>query len=314
MVIDWLLGADQPAARYRTLTELEGRPASDTEVRAARAQIPHVGWAATLLADRNPGGWWVDEASLYRPKYVSTNWKMIVLADLGLSRQHPAIRASAERWMRAFPARGGAVGGLGGGAPHHCLAGNLARSLVRLGYTDDPRVAKTFDWLAESADPKGGWSCFGSGRNLDSWEGLSAFAVYPRARWTAPMQRAVDAGLEFFLERELHRQGARYAPWYRFHYPVHYYYDILVGLDTVTALGRGDDPRLKFALDLLRSKRRPDGRWNLDAVHPDVEGPIARWFRDHPTQRPVPFELEPAGRPSKMVTLAALRVLQRVET
>ncbi|HTS33526.1 MAG TPA: hypothetical protein VMI55_06275 [Thermoplasmata archaeon] len=314
-VLEWLLEEEQPAVRYRTLTQLLGRPESDADVRAARARIPETGWAAEILAERSPEGWWVGPESFYRPKYLSTNWRMLVLSDLGLTRAVPAVRASSELWMKKFAMKGGGVGGSSAGTGHHCVVGNMTRALIRLGYTDDPRVRRSLEWLVRTADPKGGWSCFstnGHGRNLDSWEGLSAFAAYPRSMWTASMTRTVEAASEFFLERRLHQQGARYAPWYRFHYPIHYYYDLLVGLDLLTSLGHVDDPRLKFALDHLRKKRRSDGRWNLDAVHPDVEGPIARWFEQHPRQRPTPFVVEPAGKPSKMITLTALTVLERV--
>ncbi len=311
-VVDWLLESDQPAIRYRALRELLHRPVSDAEVRQARAQIPEKGWAADILAERHPGGWWVWPDDLYRPKYLATNWRLLVLSDLGLTRQHPAIRESSELWMERFRMENGGVGALGGRDGHHCLLGNMARALIRFGYEEDPRIRRSLEWLVETADPKGGWSCFGSGRNLDSWEGLSAFAVYPRARWTRSMKECVERGAEFFLERELHRQGTRYAPWFRFHYPVHYYYDLLVGLDVLTALGYGSDPRLEFALRHLAKKRRPDGRWNLDAVHPDVVGPIATWMRQHPKQRPTPSILERPGEPSKMITLTALNVLERV--
>jgi hypothetical protein len=47
------------------------------------------------------------------------------------------------------------------------------------------------------------------------------------------MKRSVELGAEFYLE--LHKQGAHYPPWYRFHYPPDYY-DFLVGLDFMTAL------------------------------------------------------------------------------
>ena len=127
------------------------------------------------------------------------------------------------------------------------------------------------------------------------------------------MQGCAERAAEFFLERGLHRQGARYAPWYRFHWPVHYYYDVLVGLDVLTELGYGADPRLGWALGLLRRKRRPDGRWALDAVHPDVGSSLRRWFAAHPKDRPTPLAFEEPGRPSKMITLRALRVLRRVE-
>jgi hypothetical protein len=309
--LEWLLEDDQPAVRYRTLTQLLGRPESDGEVREAKERIPKVGWAAALLAERSPDGWWVDGKSLYRPKYLSTNWRLLVLSDLGLTREHPAIRESCQLWMRRFAKEDGGFG-MDTGKSHHCVAGNTTRALVRFGYEDDRRVRTALEWLVQTADPKGGWSCYGSGRNLDSWEGLSAFAAYPRSKWTAGMQECVERAAEFFLERELHRQGDRYAPWFRFHYPVHYYYDLLVGLDLLTALGYGDDPRLTFALSVLEKRRRPDGRWNLDAVHPDVEGGVAEWFQKHPKDRPTPSALESPGKPSKMITLIAMLVRSRV--
>jgi hypothetical protein len=189
----------------------------------------------------------------------------------------------------------------------------MARAMIRFGYQDDPRVPATLAWFVETASPLGGWSCFGSGRNLDSWEALGAFAAYPRSRWTPEMRACVDRAAEFFLERELHQQGERYEPWFRFHHPVHYYYDLLVGLDLLTALGHAKDPRLAFALAHLRERRRSDGRWALDAVHPDVEGSMVEWYRRHPKDRPTPLALEIPGRPSKMITLTAMQVLQRVD-
>lgn len=117
------------------------------------------------------------------------------------------------------------------------------------------------------------------------------------------MQRAAELGAEFYLEHELHVQGGRYAPWYLFHYPVHYHYDILVGLGILASLGYGSDPRLRFALSLLKVKQRTDGRWNLDAVH-----------RYGGTKNSIPFALDKPGEPSKMITLRALRVLDLVDS
>jgi len=311
-VLRWLLEPSEPSIRYRTLTELLDRPLDDPEVREAKRRIPESGFAARILEGRDEEGWWVSAASLYVPKYLATNWRMIVLSDLGIDRATPTIRRSCELWMDRFALKGGGVGGNSKGTGHHCVVGNMTRALIRLGYGDDPRIRRSLDWLVRTADPNGGWSCFGRGRNLDSWEGLSAFAAYPRSRWTAEMTRCVGQAAEFFLDRELHRQGARYAPWYRFHYPVHYYYDVLVGLDLLTSLGYRDDPRPRFAVDLLRRKQRRNGRWVLEAEHPDVEGVMARWYDRHPGQRPVPLRLETVGRPSKLVTLTALNIERRL--
>jgi hypothetical protein len=309
----WLLEPSQPSIRYRALTSVLGRPLDDPEVVSAREQIPTLGWAAEILAERNPAGWWVDGKSLYTPKYHSTHWKMLVLADLGLTREHPAIAASCELWFDREHKTDGGFGLDAAKAGHECLTGNCARALIELGFADDPRIRRAMDWLVDAADPKGGWSCYGSGRLLDTWEPLTAFAVYPRSFWTPSMKECVQKGAEYFLSRELHQQGERYEPWFRTHYPRHYYYDLLVGLDTLTSLGYGADPRLDFGLTWLRGRRRKNGRWNLDALHPDVAGGIAEWMETHPTTRPRPWGLETPGQPSKMVTLAARRVLRRVE-
>ena len=137
--------------------------------------------------------------------------------------------------------------------------------------------------------------------------------AHPRQKWTRSTKAAVDRGCDFYLEHGLLHQGANYEPWYRLHFPYHYYYDLLVGLEFITALGRGDDPRAAPALALLREKRRSDGRWLMDAVHPDVlnAGKLPDWWPKH-KHRFRPFSLEAAGEPSKMITLRALRVLERV--
>ncbi len=312
-VLDWLLEPSQPSIEYLTLRHLLDRPETDSEVIAAKRRIAEEGWAADLLAERLEGGSWVDPNQLYQPKYVSTNWKLLILSDLGLSREIPAIRESCELWMQRFSKVDGGFGSDGSSGSHLCVVGNTARALLKFGYSDEPRVTTAMEWLATHASKNGGWSCWGSGRNLDSWEGLSAFAHYPTARWTPSMHLAVGKAAEFYLDRELHRQGDRYEPWYRFHYPIHYYYDLLVGLDLLTSLGYGADHRLRFALGILLKKRRRDGRWMLDAVHPDIEGPIAEWYQAHPKRRPVPFALESVGQPSKMITLTAYRILSRID-
>jgi hypothetical protein len=310
--LEWLLEPEQPSIRYLALTQLLGRSTSEPEVVEARRDIPVRGWAAEILRDRRPDGRWGGGDRLYVPKYDGTNWKLLVLADLGVTRETPEVRASCKLWMDRLQKSDGGFGVDGGSSAHVCVTGNAARALLRLGYGDDPRVRRALDWLVADADPKGGWSCYGSGRLLDTWEPLSAFAEFPRDRWTPEMADVVAKGAEYFLERELYQQGERYEPWFRTHYPVHYYYDLLVGLDTLTALGYGNDPRLGVALRWLTGRRQTDGRWKLDAVHPDVEGGIAEWFEKHPKKRPTPFALEDVRKPSKMVTLVARRVLARV--
>ncbi len=316
-VVDWLLEPDQPSVRYLTLTQLLGKKETDSDVKAAKARIPKVGWVADTLARRDPGGWWVRDGHPKMPEYTSTNYTLVALSDLGATRDIPEVGASCEYWMKKAPLNGGGVGGMSNGHGHACYTGNMTRALIKFGY-DDRKVRKALEWLVLTAHPKGGWTCWNykdapaQGRTLDSWEPLSAFAAYPKSRWTNSMKACVERGAEFYLEKELHKQGARYEPWYRFHWPVHYRYDVMVGLDVLTALGYGDDTRLGYALELLKGKRRKDGRWNLDANHPDMTPATKKYYAEHPKQTPVPLAFEEAGRPSKMITLRALTILSRI--
>ena len=311
-VMKWLTEANQPAVRYLAMRDL--MRVDGSELRDARKEIPTRGWVEEILRTRHEGGYWADKENLYRPKYYSTNWMLLILSDLGVNRELPWVAESAEMWRDAYSRPDGGFDQPGSEKSELCLVGNTARALVKFGYQDDPRVKSAFEWLVRNQKPNGGWHCWGKNGVIDGWEGMSAFAAYPRQKWTRSMKEAVERGLEFYLERRLLRQGGRYDPWFRLHFPYHYYYDVLVGLEFVTALGRGDDPRAAAAIKTLKGKRRRDGRWLMDAVHPDYlnAGKLPRWWPKY-SHRLSPFSLEKAGAPSKMITLRALRVLRSLD-
>ncbi len=315
-VIRWLLEDSQPAVRYRALVDLLGRRESDPEVREARSKIGRIGWAADQLRRQGRKGFWERHAPrnitewvnfLYYPKYGSTNWRALVLADLGLDATDPRIRKIADL---VFEYKLRLSSPFNFYYEEACVVGNTARMLARFGYADDVRVRKLYDWLIEDQRADGGWNCsHGTPGTLDVWEPLAAFAALPRSKRSSRMEVAISKGAEFYLRRRLFREGPRYAPWFRLHYPNHYYYDILVGLVVLTELGFSQDRRLRPALKILMDKRQPDGRWRMDRLHPDVCGPRASQYRRGVT----PLRIEEPGQPSKWITYQALRVLKRVE-
>ncbi len=293
-----------------TLRDLLGRSESDTGVQSTKEMMGKKGWAADILDKQKPDRRWEETGSLYQPKYTSTNWMLLVLADLGLTRREPRIAKACELWLERFAKKDGGFGAEGWNKGHLCTTGNTARALVQFGYANH-EGAKRFRMVSHKPSQQGR---------------MVLFRIWQEPRFVGSPHRIrriskgeMDEKHEKFgregryLERELHKQGPRYRPWYRFHYPVHYYYDLLVGLDFMTALGYRDDRRLRYSLSLLRKKRRQDGKWIGDAVHPDVEGPMAEWYMRNPKRRPIPFTLEKPGEPSKIVTLRAMRVLDRLD-
>lgn len=155
----WLLEKDQPAVRYLALTQLLGRPEGEPDVRSAKEASTKRGWAAGILAPQKEGGWWISEESLYRPKYLATNWMLLVLSDLGVTKSDPRIRRACELWVERFAKSDGGFGADTMRKSGLCLVGNTARALVNMGYADHPKVRSAFRWLVSNHKENGGWHC-----------------------------------------------------------------------------------------------------------------------------------------------------------
>lgn len=305
-VLAWLLEESDPAVRARALVDLAGRSPDDPDVAAARKDVASRGSAAMVLAGIPATA--DDERSLYRPKYGAPFHRLVALAEMGVPASEPAAGALLARCLDAFYGRERVARG----EQEVCLTGNLARSALLMGRGDDSRVEEALAWLVETQLPDGGWHCWPEEDphgTLDAWEALGAFAAVPPARRSAAMREAIARGVEHFLAKGL-GVGDPYEPWRRLHFPRHYYYDVLAGLEIATALGDPREARLAPALAWLAGKRGADGRFALDALHPDLgEGADYELRAGEPV---TPLRVEAPGAPSKWVTLAALRVLRRV--
>ena len=128
-------------------------------------------------------------------------------------------------------------------------------------------------------------------------EGLRDYERH-RGRKRRAVRAAQRRGREFLLVHRMfrsHRTGEVIKPVFlRPAFPPRWHYDILRGLDYFRSVDAPRDERLEDAIEVLRDKRRPDGRWNLE----------------HRFRGKVFFEIERLGRPSRWNTLRALRVLR----
>lgn len=306
----------EPGVRAQALIDLMGRAYDDPEVKTAqedalrRGSIAKVLGGLVLTPDHD------SYEKLMDPRYGTPYHRLIALADMGVPGDDRRIHATLERILEVFTKRDGGFGRTGG---HVCVTGNIVRAAIHFGRGDDPRVKTGVQWLLANQRADGGWNCFPEddpNGTLDSWEPLAALGIIPASQRSPDAQRAIERGIEFFLEQRLGVE-AGYEPWRRIHFPRHYYYDFLLGLELVTSLGDPHDPRLKPALDLLISKSTADGTWALEITHPDVDP------EGDPPYKPiwanflatvVRLEIEPPGIPSRWATLAAIQVLRRTES
>lgn len=300
-VLAWLLDPADPAVRARTLVDLLGRAPDDPDVAQARREAGERGSAARVLSGPKLDA--LDAKSLYRPKYGAPFHRLVALAEMGVTADEPRAGALLAACLDAFledPKEN-----------EVCLTGNLARAALLMGRGDDPRVRDALEWLVGAQLPDGGWHCWPEEDphgTLDAWEALGAFAAVPPDRRPPGMRAAVERGVAFLLDRRLGMDDP-YEPWRRLHFPRHYYYDVLAGLEFATALGDARDARLAPALAWLEGKRGADGRWRADAAHPDLGEGADYGFR--PGEPVTPLAAEDGGAPSRWLTLAALRVLRR---
>ncbi len=296
-VMAWLLEPTEPAMRYLASRDLVRPTPPRASPDQLRQEIPRGAWAAAILSRQREGTWWERKDTCYWPKVRGTYWSLAVLSDLGLTREDERVSNGVEHMLRIHQAPDGGFSPFGPPKPgHFCSTGILVRTLLQLGYVDDPRTWAGIAWLLEAQLEDGGWDCHTPRKGtLDAWEAMAAFAALPRNRGTPEIRAAVERGAEFYLSHRLLHEGAPYPRWSQLHYPWHYWYDVLVGLDFLTALGYGADPQAREALRLLRSKRLRDGRWALDGTNGDLR-------------------LESPGQPSTMITFLALRVLRRAGT
>jgi hypothetical protein len=262
----WLLAASTPSIRYRTLRRLLDRPEVDPEVVRARRAMRARGPIPAILAGQSTDGNWRGERGYYTPKYTSTHWSMLLLAEL--EADDPRLSRGADFMLGATGEnldRAQERGECG----LSCFWGNLLRYSLRAGLADDPRLRAVVDYLVRDA-MEGGWRCehaYGLPCAWGAARGLWGLAALPMAHRPAEVDQAIKVGLTFLLERHLLAEadypasGATNPLWFRLNFPLFYQADILFVLRVLGDLGALDHPGAQPALAWLAGRRAKNGRW-----------------------------------------------------
>ena len=135
--LPWLLELDpeNPGVRYFALRDLLDCSEEDPEVEAARSAIMATGPVPAILDAQYPEGYWVKPGGGYSPKYRSTVWQILLLAELGADPADERVRRGCEYLLTHSVASNGAFSARQKPVPSvcvHCLNGNMIGALLRL--------------------------------------------------------------------------------------------------------------------------------------------------------------------------------------
>jgi hypothetical protein len=311
-VIDWLLASD-PSIRWQVMRDLIDAP--EPQWRAERERVETEGWGARLLSHQDADGQWAGGAFVpagfdwnewkeVGQPWTATCFSLTQLRLFGLdpasdrARRSVALIGANSRWDEGNqPYWEGEV--------EECINGRTVADGAYFGVDVSAIVARL---LGQRLDD-GGWNCEranGSVRSsfattINVLEGL---LEYERATGGTPASREARlSGEAYLLERHLFRSLGTGAPadekFLRFVHPNRWRYDVLRALDYFRAAalltGGTPDPRLQEAIDYLRSRQLENGTWPLDW---NLPGRV--WFALDDGE----------GKPSRWITLRALRVLK----
>ncbi|MBU7014820.1 MAG: hypothetical protein HXS43_08320 [Theionarchaea archaeon] len=262
-----------------------------------------------ILSLQDEQGSWGNPRRLWG--YKNSVFQLLLLSELGFERD-PRIEKALE-FVFSFQLEDGSFSSAASRkkkewlTDEFCLTGIIMKFLLLFGYEADSRLHKALDFLIGAGED---WSCawyplekdkvIPTACYMGGIKALSALAKLPSTLVTRQVREVIERNAELYLENRIYwyrrdAQGERTKKpsWTRFAFPLFWQSDVLDVLDVLTELGVRDE-RMDESVTLVRSKQA-EGRWILERTYPKK------------------FELlGERGKPSKWITLRALRVLKRL--
>jgi hypothetical protein len=266
-IIEKLLCSEEPSVRFKLVVNVLGEKSHSAEVRRLQSKIKSCPRVKMLLSQRDKDG--RIPLNPYK-KWHGAHWVLAILAEMG----HPAgdrslipLKEQVYGWLFSKQHEGKirAVNG----RTRRCASqeGNALWYLLSLDLADD-RTEELAERLVKWQWPDGGWNCDKNPKAAKSsfWESLiplRALALHARLTGKRKSERAARSASEVFLKRRLYKRMGdgriMNSDFLKLHYPCYWRYDILFGLKVMAEAGFIGDKRCCDALDLLESKRVPEG-------------------------------------------------------
>ena len=266
-VIDRLLKSDEPSVRFKVLVNVLGKELGSAPIRRLQKEIKTSPRVRSLLSERDR-----NREIPYHPyaKWCGAHWVLADLADIGYPSGDESLfplREQVYKWLlsKHHEKRIKAIEG----RTRRCASqeANVVYYLHTLGLAD-ARTDELAERLMKWQWPDGGWNCdknpeASNSSFMESLIPLRAIGLHAKRTGSRKAEDTAKRAASIFLKRRLYKRqkdGSVISDHFiALHYPCYWHYDILFGLKVIAEVGFIDDKRCNNALELLESKRLPDG-------------------------------------------------------
>jgi len=285
----------EPALAWKLAVGVRGNRDDSPEAQRARDEVRTAPLVRLLLSDVDKEQWGVDASGNYkhfrgdrvsggqvRPfpytKCSGSHWILSILADLGYPAGDASLRPMMDEtfacWLSETHKK---YIRLIAGRTRRCASqeGYAVWASLKLGFADsrtDELVRRLLEWQW----PDGGWNCdkrpeVEISSFMETLIPLRALSLYAQVSGDGKVRAAAERAAEVFLKRRLflrQSDGSVIDPHFiLLSYPPYWHYNILFALKVMAEAGFLSDPRCAPALDLLESKRLPDGGFPAEETY-----------------------------------------------
>lgn len=275
-IVKRLLSDSNPVIRYKANKLLLGKPEKSPEMILLRQSIRESVMARKLLSHRESDGTIGTHA--YR-KWQGPHWTLYSLAEIDYPQGDRSLLPLLDqvyKWLLdekhlKYPQSLLIPGQEDRFRRCASQEGNAIWYSIKLGI-DDQKTKSLVQRLKKWQWPDGGWNCDKRKQArvssvIESLIPLRALYLAGKTYNDSETLEYAEKTAEYFLQKKLFRRlrdGEMILPQFKkIHYPV-FFYDVLFALLVMAEIGKIMDKRCGEALDILRSKRLPDGGFPLE--------------------------------------------------
>lgn len=299
-LIHWLLEGD-PSLAYLVARDLLKEDTSQW-----KEKIGKQGWCAEYIRNRSVEGNWGHR--FYQPKWKCTHYTLLELKNLAYPAHDPMIQKEVIRiGLKEIGNDGGINPAVSTQIGETCVSGMYINYAAHF-QTPETVLNGVIDFILSQKMDDGGYNCNLNGigakhsslhTSICVLEGFQSYLVNGYTHRREEVEVSMNCIVEFILRHELFKScktgNVINEKFFINTYPFRWKYTILRALNCFVDCGVHDDPRMKDAIERIADRRTKEGWWKMQSGYPGQ----------------IYFEMEEAGKASRMITYLALKVLQQ---